>query len=67
VRSFIIYYSPDIIRMIESRRIRWAGHVASKEEMRNVYKITGGKPEGKGPLGGQTRRVKNKIKINLKR
>jgi hypothetical protein len=43
--------SPSIIRIIKSRRMRWAGHVARIGEKRNVYRLLVGKPEGKGPLG----------------
>jgi hypothetical protein len=43
--------SPNIIRMIKSKRMRWVGYVAYRGEMRNVYKILVGKPEGKRPLG----------------
>jgi hypothetical protein len=46
-----LYSSPYIIRMIKSRRMRWAGHVARMGETRNAYRILGGKPEGKRPLG----------------
>jgi hypothetical protein len=42
-----LYSSPDIIRQIKLRRIRWAGHVARTEERRNVYRVLVGKPEGK--------------------
>jgi hypothetical protein len=42
--------SPDIIRMIKSRRMRWAGHVARRGEKRNAYRILVGKPVGKRPL-----------------
>jgi hypothetical protein len=45
-----LYCSPSIIRMIESRRMRWAGHVARMGEKRNAYRILVGKPEGKRPL-----------------
>jgi hypothetical protein len=41
------YSSPNIIRMIKSRRMRWAGNVARKGEKRNAYKVLVGKPEGK--------------------
>jgi hypothetical protein len=58
-----LYSSPDIIRMMKSRRIRSAGHVARMRKMRNAYKILVGKPEGKGPLGRPRRRRKNNIKI----
>jgi len=46
-----LYVSLNIIRVIESGSIRWAGHLARMGEMRNVYKILFGKPEGKRPLG----------------
>jgi hypothetical protein len=42
-----LYTSPNIIRVIRSRRMRWAGHVARTEEMRNLYKVLVRKPEGK--------------------
>jgi hypothetical protein len=45
-----LYFSPNIIRMIKSRRMRWAGHVARMGETRNAYRILVGKPEGRGPL-----------------
>jgi hypothetical protein len=44
-----LYSSPDIIRQIKSRRMRWAGHVARMAEGRNVYRVLAGKPEGKRP------------------
>jgi hypothetical protein len=46
-----LYSSPNIIRMIKSRRMRWAGHVARMGETRNAYRILVGKPEGNRPLG----------------
>jgi hypothetical protein len=48
-----LYSSPDIIRQIKSRRMRWAGHVARMGEGRNMYRVLMGKPEGKGPLKEQ--------------
>jgi hypothetical protein len=39
--------TPDIVRQITSRRMRWAGHVSRMEEERKVYKVLVGKPEGK--------------------
>jgi hypothetical protein len=51
-----LYSSPDIIRQIKSRRMRWPGHAASMGEGRNVYRVLVGKAEGKGPLGRPTRR-----------
>jgi hypothetical protein len=46
-----LYSSPDIIRQIKSRRMRWARHVACMGEGRNMYRVLVGKPEGKKPLG----------------
>jgi hypothetical protein len=46
-----LYSSPSIIRIIKSRRIRWAGHVARMGEKKNVYRLSVGKPEGRRPLG----------------
>jgi hypothetical protein len=46
-----LYSLPSIIRMMKSRRMRWAGHVARMGEKRNVYRFFVGKPEGKRPLG----------------
>jgi hypothetical protein len=46
-----LYSSPNIIRIIKSRRIKWAGHVARMGEKRNEYRLLVGKPEGKRTLG----------------
>jgi hypothetical protein len=46
-----LYSSPDIIRQIKSRRMRWARHVARMGEERKLYKVLVGKPEGKRPFG----------------
>jgi hypothetical protein len=46
-----LYSSPNIIKMIKSRRIKWARHVARMGEKRNAYRILVGKPEGKRLLG----------------
>jgi hypothetical protein len=51
-----LYFSPSIIRIIKSRRMRWEGHVARMEEKRNVYKLLVEKPEGKRLLGRPRRR-----------
>ena len=45
-----LYCSPNIVRVIKSRRMRWAGHVAHMGEERGVYRVLVGKPEGKRPL-----------------
>jgi hypothetical protein len=52
----ILYSSPNIIRQIKSRRMRWVGHVAHMGEERNVYRVLMGKTEGKRPLGRPRRR-----------
>jgi len=46
-----LYCSPNIARVMKSRRMRWAGHVACVREGRGVYRVLVGKPEGKRPLG----------------
>jgi hypothetical protein len=51
-----LYSSKSIIRNIESRRMRWAGHVAQMGEKRNACRILVGKPEGKRPLRKPRRR-----------
>jgi hypothetical protein len=60
-----LYSSPSIIRIIKSKRMRWAGHVARMGEKRNVYSLLVGKPEGKRPLGRPRRRWTDNIKMNL--
>jgi hypothetical protein len=47
-----LYPSPIIVRVIEWRRMRWAGHVMHMGEKRGAYRVLVGKPEGKRPLGG---------------
>jgi hypothetical protein len=61
------YPSPSIIRIIKSRRIRWAGHVARMGEKRNAYRLFVGNPEGKGPLGRARRKWVDNIKMGLQR
>jgi hypothetical protein len=46
-----MYSSPNMVWVIKSRRMRWAGHVASTGERRGVYRVLVGKPDGNGPLG----------------
>jgi hypothetical protein len=60
-----LYSSPSIIRMIKSRRMRWAGHV-TRIEKRNAYRILVGKPEGKRPLGRPRRRWVDNIEMDLR-
>jgi hypothetical protein len=61
-----LYSSPNIIRMIKSRRMRWAEHVSRMGEKRNAYRILVGNPEGKRPLGRPRRRWMDNIKMNLR-
>ncbi|KAJ4450282.1 hypothetical protein ANN_01702 [Periplaneta americana] len=61
-----LYSSPDIIRNIKSRRLRWAGHVARMGESRNAYRVLVGRPEGKRPLGRPRRRWEDNIKMDLR-
>jgi hypothetical protein len=60
-----LYSSPSIIRIIKSRMMRWAGHVARIGEKRNVYRLFVGKPEGKKPPGRPRRRWVDNIKMDL--
>jgi hypothetical protein len=61
-----LYSSPDIIRQIKSRRIRWAEHVACMGEERKLYKVLVGKPEGKRPLGRPRQGWEDGIKMDLR-
>jgi hypothetical protein len=61
------YSSASIIKMIRSRRMRWAVHVALMREERNAYRILVGKPEERRPSGRPRRRWMDNIKIDLKR
>ena len=60
-----MYCSPNIVKVIKPRRLRWAGHVARMEEGRSVLKLLTGKPTGKRPLGMTRRRWENNIRMNL--
>jgi len=60
-----LYFLPNIVRVIKSRRIRWAGHVARMGEERGVYRVLVGKPEGKRPLGRPRHRWVDNIKMDL--
>ena len=60
-----LYCSPNIVRVVKSGRMIWAGHVARMEEGRGVHKVLVGKPEGKSPLGRPRCRWEDNIKIDL--
>jgi hypothetical protein len=60
-----LYSSPNIIRVIKSRRMRWTGHVARMGEGRGAYKILVERPEGRGPFGRPSRRWEDNIKMDL--
>ena len=60
-----LYPSPNIFRVIKSRRMRWEWHVVRMGERRGVYRILMGKPEGKRPLGRPRRRWKDNSKMDL--
>ena len=60
-----LYCSPNIVRVIKSRRMRWAGHVASMGEERGMYRFLVWKPEGRRPLGRPGRRWVDNIKMDL--
>jgi len=56
---------PNMVRVIKSRRMRWAGHVARMGEGRGVHSVLVGKPEGRKPLGRPRRRWEDNIKTDL--
>ena len=60
-----LYRSPNIVRLIKSRRLRWAGHVTRIGEGRSAFKILISKPIGKGPSGRSRRRLED-IRMDLK-
>ena len=57
--------SPNIVRVIKSRRLRWAGYVGRMEEGRSASKILTGKPTGKIPLGRPRRRWEDNIRMDF--
>ena len=60
-----LYSLPITVRVVKSRRMRWAGHVARMGEDRHVHRVLVGKPEGKKPLGRPRRRWEDNIKMDL--
>jgi hypothetical protein len=61
-----LYSSSNTVRVIKSRRMSWAGHVARMGEGRGVYRVLVGRPEGKRPLGRTRRRWEGNIKMDLR-
>jgi len=60
-----LYFSPNIVWVVKSKRMRWAGHVAHMRERRRVYRILVGNPDGKRSLGRRRRRWENNIKTDI--
>jgi hypothetical protein len=60
-----LYFSPNIVRVIKSRRMRWAGHVAHMGQGRGAYRVLVGTPEGKRALGRPRRRWEDNIKMDI--
>jgi len=60
-----LYCSPNIVQVIKSRRMRWAGHVARMDEERGVYSVLVEKPEGRKPLGRPRRRWVDNSRTDL--
>jgi hypothetical protein len=58
--------SQNIVRVIKSRRMKWAGHVARMGEGKGVYRILVGRPGGKRPLGKPRRRWEDNIKMDIR-
>jgi hypothetical protein len=61
-----LYFLSNIVRVITSRRMKWAGHVARIGKGRGVYRVLVGRPEGKRPLGRPRRKWEDNIKMDLR-
>jgi hypothetical protein len=60
-----LYSLPNIVRVVKSRRMRWAGHEARMGEGRGVHRVLVGKPEGKRPVGRRRHRWEDNIRMDL--
>jgi hypothetical protein len=60
-----LYSSPNIIRVMKSRIMRWAGHMASMGDRRGVYRVLAGRPEGRRQFGRPRRRWENNFEMDL--
>jgi hypothetical protein len=67
VLFLFLYSSPNIVRVIKSRRMRWAGHVARMGRGRGVYKVLVGKPEVRRPLGRPRHRWEDNIRMDVRK
>ena len=65
MRNFCLNRSPNIVRVIKSRRLRWARHVSKMEEGRRNFKMLTGKPTGKRPFRRPRRRWEDNIRMDL--
>ena len=70
INMLLIYYNdlyslPNIVRVVKSRRMRWAGHVSRMVEDKGVHRVLVGKPEGKRPLVGPRCRWEDNIQMGL--
>jgi hypothetical protein len=63
---YALYFSPNIIQMIKSRRLRWAGHVARMGDRRGAYRAFVGKPEGRRQIGRPRRRWEDQSQMDLR-
>ena len=60
-----MHRSPNIVRVIKSRRLKWAGHVTRMEEVKSAFKILIGKPTGKRPVGRSSHRWEDNIRMDI--
>jgi hypothetical protein len=63
---YVLYSSPNIVRVMKSRRLRWAEHITRMRERRGAYRVLVGKPEERRPLGRPGPRWKDNIKMDLR-